>query len=76
MLILIEKLRQLDNNILILIINDGSEKQFAYHFDHAAKQHQAHVISHAINIGKGAALKTGINFLLINYPENKNNCDS
>ena len=46
----------------ILVVNDGSRKECNPIFD-AAKKYAA-VIAHEVNRGKGAALKTGIKYIL------------
>jgi len=53
----------------VLIVNDGSSHQSAAIFQEAAKIPGVTVLHHAINLGKGAALKTGFNYLLIEYPD-------
>ena len=52
----VKGLRQQFNNVEILVINDGSSDQTA----ELALEAGATVISHARNLGYGAALKTGI----------------
>jgi dolichol-phosphate mannosyltransferase len=42
----------------IIIVDDGSQDQTAK----IASRHTSHVLSHAINLGKGAALKTGCDY--------------
>ncbi|MEG0691967.1 MAG: bifunctional glycosyltransferase family 2/GtrA family protein [Oscillospiraceae bacterium] len=52
----------------ILIINDGS-KQDCHHFFDEAKSLGCIIIDHAINLGKGRALKSAYNYLLNEYGE-------
>jgi glycosyltransferase involved in cell wall biosynthesis len=51
-----------------LVINDGSDPSYAPIFDRIAKIPGCEVIHHAVNLGKGRALKTGLNHLLVRYP--------
>jgi len=53
----------------IVVINDGSKKELEYLFDPREYDQFYSVVHHATNLGKGAALKTGINHILIHYPE-------
>ena len=52
----------------ITIVDDGSGPWFRTRFDEAAAHPQVRIVRHAINLGKGAALKTGINAILCDYP--------
>ena len=53
----------------IYVVDDGSGVWFRARFDEAAAHPQVRVARHAINLGKGAALKTGINAILCDYPD-------
>lgn len=53
----------------IIVINDGSEAPLAPIFDRISQIAGCDVIHHAVNLGKGRALKTGFNHLLLNYPD-------
>ena len=55
--------------ILIVVVNDGSEKGFNYIFEIIKNKPRVKVLIHEINRGKGAALKTGINYIMENYKE-------
>ncbi len=50
----------------ILIVNDGSAASCTPIFKNLAGNEKITVLHHAVNMGKGAALKTGINFFLLN----------
>ena len=50
---------------LILIVNDGSSRKYAEFYDKAANDFGCKVLEHAINLGKGRALKTAFNY---HYP--------
>jgi len=51
----------------IIIVNDGSKKECIYIFDKLEKKSQCKVLNHAINQGKGRALKTGFNYFITTY---------
>ena len=53
----------------IVVVDDGSGVWFRARFDEAAAYPQVRVCRHAINLGKGAALKTGINAILCDAPD-------
>jgi putative flippase GtrA len=52
----------------IIIVDDGSGSDFAIYFEEAAQSDRVHLVRHAVNLGKGAALRTGMNFALVNFP--------
>jgi glycosyltransferase involved in cell wall biosynthesis len=52
----------------IVVVDDGSGPDFAWIFEQLADFKGAGVLHHAVNLGKGAALKTGMNCLLVDYP--------
>jgi len=52
----------------IIIVDDGSGAEFRPWFDRARASHCVHVIHHAVNLGKGAALKAGMNHALVHFP--------
>lgn len=52
----LNKVQKQTNNIIF--IDDGSKDKTAV----IAKKHTSHVLSHSINLGKGAALKTGCEY--------------
>ena len=71
-----EKLPKVINGLLevgfrdILLINDGSKPENLHYFSDAAAAHpEITLLHHAVNRGKGAALKTAINYFLIHRPE-------
>jgi len=53
----------------IVIVNDGSGPAFAGVFSLATGCSRVEVIHHAVNLGKGAALKTGFNHALVTWPD-------
>ena len=52
----------------IVIIDDGSGADFAECFQRVARRDGVRVLHHAVNLGKGAALKTGLNYALAEMP--------
>jgi glycosyltransferase involved in cell wall biosynthesis len=55
----------------ILLVNDGSKEENLHYFEKAAVHPQVHLVHHPRNLGKGAALKTGLRWFLENRPEGK-----
>ena len=54
----------------ILLINDGSKPENLHYFTDAAAAHpEVTLLHHAVNRGKGAALKTAINYFLVHRPD-------
>lgn len=63
---LVKELDQFD--LKIVIINDGSKQECLGIFETLEKELQCVVCTHPKNKGKGAALKTGINYILTHFP--------
>lgn len=55
----------------IVVVNDGSSADGAPIFARLRQIPNVAVLEHAINLGKGAAIKHGINHLLVTYPDIK-----
>ena len=53
----------------VVVVDDGSGPGYAEVFDAVRNIPEATVLRHAVNLGKGAALKTGFNAALVNQPE-------
>src|SRR5439155_8963512 len=53
----------------VLVVDDGSGPGYADRFDRLEHIPKVHLLRHAINLGKGAALKTGINYFLCTFPQ-------
>jgi putative flippase GtrA len=53
----------------ILVVDDGSAPGCAAIFDAIEATASCHLLRHAVNLGKGRAIKTGLNYLLVHYPE-------
>ena len=67
---LVSRVRELDKGESIgavVVVNDGSDASFDPIFDALLDVDGVVVVSHAINLGKGAALKTGFNHALVTW---------
>lgn len=64
---LVEKLES--KNLQIMVVNDGSKQECLHIFDKLENNFRCEVWDHDQNKGKGAALKTGIQYIVENYPE-------
>jgi glycosyltransferase involved in cell wall biosynthesis len=53
----------------VLVVDDGSDERCSVLFEQIAVLPRVHVLKHAVNLGKGRALKTGINYFLNTLPE-------
>ncbi len=67
---LIELTRELieDNGLTVLLVDDGGQEAYRHIFD-ACRALGAEVVVHAVNMGKGRALKTGINAAMLKWPD-------
>jgi putative flippase GtrA len=50
---------------MIVVVNDGSGSEFDEIFARIARSPRVHLVEHGVNLGKGAALKTGLNYALV-----------
>lgn len=66
MLALAEEL--LAAGLLVMLVDDGGGEAYAGLFE-AARAMGCHVQTHAVNLGKGRALKTGINAAMVHCPD-------
>ena len=68
---LVDIVRELTGTMFaaIVVVDDGSGPNYRSIFDRLLRFDTVHVLRHAVNLGKGAALKTGINFILLEYPD-------
>src|SRR5665648_22329 len=64
---LVEKLTKME--FQIIAVNDGSGQEYWHIFDTIKARYQCDLCNHSENMGKGAALKTGIQYADVNYPE-------
>lgn len=53
----------------IIVVNDGSAASCSPIFDAIAEMAQCRLLHHAVNLGKGRAIKTGLNYLLVHDPD-------
>lgn len=53
----------------VIIVDDGSGPEFAATFAAAIGQPNVRLLRHAVNRGKGAAIKTGLNEIMLHHPE-------
>ena len=54
----------------VVVVNDGSELEYDIIFDSLSKIDNVDVIHHAVNLGKGAALKAGFNHICNKWADN------
>ena len=65
---LLEELRKTDP-APIVVVDDGSGPTYRELFQRAGRVPGTTVLTNAINLGKGAALKHGMNHVLVNHPD-------
>ncbi len=53
----------------LVIVDDGGGPEYRELFDRLSGLSGVKVLRHAVNLGKGAALKTGMNYALVHYPD-------
>jgi glycosyltransferase involved in cell wall biosynthesis len=53
----------------VIVVDDGSGPEFRDCFNQLRLAPGTRILRHAVNLGKGAALKTGLNYALTHYPE-------
>jgi glycosyltransferase involved in cell wall biosynthesis len=53
----------------IVVVNDGSRSECNSIFEQLKSHEQCTLLHHAVNCGKGRALKTGLNHIYMAYPE-------
>ncbi len=53
----------------IVLINDGSSAAYDRYFEQAEQEFGCTVLRHAVNLGKGRALKTAFNYCLQRWPD-------
>ncbi len=52
----------------IIVVDDGSPEEFGELFSQLQNSGKITLLSHAVNLGKGAALKTGFNHFCLHHP--------
>jgi glycosyltransferase involved in cell wall biosynthesis len=65
---LLEEIRQSDP-AQIVVVDDGSGPACRELFERASRVPGTTVLTNAVNLGKGAALKHGMNHILVNHPD-------
>jgi glycosyltransferase involved in cell wall biosynthesis len=55
----------------IIVVDDGSSPDRQPIFESLARMPRVFVLTHAVNLGKGDALKSGFNHALVRFPESK-----
>jgi len=68
LLVLLDKLKNAGFTKLVLV-DDGSGSAYGHYFEEAAQKFSCRVLQHAVNQGKGRALKTAFNYCLKEFPE-------
>lgn len=58
-----------ESEMPIIIVNDGSGTSFDPIFNELKTKANITVLAHAVNLGKGQALKTAFNHFLLNFPQ-------
>ena len=58
----------LDPARVIIVVDDGSTPEHKGIFDKLRGKSRVHLLRHAVNLGKGQALKTAFDFFLLNVP--------
>lgn len=53
----------------IIVVDDGSSAEHREIFDALTGRAGVHLLRHAVNLGKGQALKTAFNYFLVTFPE-------
>jgi glycosyltransferase involved in cell wall biosynthesis len=53
----------------VVVVDDGGGPEFRHIFDALQEHNAVTVLRHAVNLGKGAALKTGFNHALLAFPD-------
>ena len=63
----VKELISTSKSVDVIVVNDGSKENLKYIFDKLEKLDRCVVLTHAINLGKGRALKNGFNYFINNY---------
>lgn len=53
----------------LILVDDGSGEAYGHFFEQAERDFGCEVMHHAVNLGKGRALKTAFNYMLQKYPD-------
>jgi putative flippase GtrA len=52
----------------VVVVNDGSGPDYDWIFSEIAEITNVHLLRHVVNLGKGTALKTGLNYAACQFP--------
>jgi glycosyltransferase involved in cell wall biosynthesis len=66
---LVAELQGVEEVDAVVVVDDGSGPEYASTFERVARFKNTKILRHALNLGKGAALKTGINACLCDCPD-------
>jgi glycosyltransferase involved in cell wall biosynthesis len=64
---LLQKIRLHDSSYIV-VVDDGSGSDYEAIFQSVKQVPDTSLLTNAVNLGKGAALKHGMNYILVNYP--------
>jgi glycosyltransferase involved in cell wall biosynthesis len=64
----LSRLRGQDESVIV-VVDDGSDAGQLPFFEAIRKIENTTVLTNAVNLGKGAALKLGMNYILVQYPD-------
>lgn len=64
---LVQKLMDTQSFEAAVVVDDGGEEEYASTFRVLEEMPNVHVLRHVVNLGKGAALKNGLNFAACAY---------
>ena len=53
----------------IIVVDDGSKKECSEVFNEVEKFDKVVLLKHGVNLGKGAAMKTAFNYILVNHSD-------
>lgn len=56
---------------IVIVVDDGSGPAYQDIFDALGRHKNVHLLAHIVNLGKGAALKTGLNYAACTFPSGK-----
>jgi len=57
--------------VIVIVVDDGSGPAYGDIFDALGRHKNVHLLAHIVNLGKGAALKTGLNYAACTFPSSK-----
>jgi glycosyltransferase involved in cell wall biosynthesis len=66
---LVEQLSASSAVAAVIVVDDGSGPAYAGIFHSVASLKKVRLLAHVVNLGKGAALKTGLNYAACAFPE-------